>query len=227
MWTTRHPRSSPGSSEGAAKGGPWSRGFHESEAVRRVHACRDIRPAGLTVMAFALLVGPERHTHPAERRSHRGTEATGARVSGMRAARAPSPGRRTPPSSRTRSSPPPQALAHGSPPHLTAPRPVTRSAYAPLGFRRASSPSRPHTEPERGADTPPLCPLHPSGGTVTLIALFVPEILLLVAFALGALEDLLFPPPPSPPPESAVPRQPVPTADDGPASETDPKHGRS
>ncbi|MEV5987898.1 hypothetical protein AB0L85_23265 [Streptomyces sp. NPDC052051] len=40
-----------------------------------------------------------------------------------------------------------------------------------------------------------------------VIALLVPVALMLLMFAMDALEDLLFPPPPSPPPEDTVPEQ--------------------
>jgi hypothetical protein len=42
---------------------------------------------------------------------------------------------------------------------------------------------------------------------VIVIALLVPEILLLTVFALTALEDLLFPPSPPPRAEQATPEQ--------------------
>jgi hypothetical protein len=44
---------------------------------------------------------------------------------------------------------------------------------------------------------------------VIVIALLVPEVVLLGLFALTALEDLLFPPPQLPVPEQAVQQQPV------------------
>jgi hypothetical protein len=42
---------------------------------------------------------------------------------------------------------------------------------------------------------------------VIVIALLVPVALMLLMFAMDALEDLLFPPPQSPPPEDTVPEQ--------------------
>jgi hypothetical protein len=61
---------------------------------------------------------------------------------------------------------------------------------------------------------------------VIVIALLVPVVLLLMAFALDALENLLFPPPPLPPLESSIPEQSVPIADRGQQSEADPEHWR-
>lgn len=48
----------------------------------------------------------------------------------------------------------------------------------------------------------------PLGGTVILIALLAPAMLLLLMFALDALENLLFPPSSMPPPQEDAPAGP-------------------